>query len=38
VPKKAPLPWNAGAADHGIGWRGIERAQAMFEIEDHPTA
>jgi 3',5'-cyclic AMP phosphodiesterase CpdA len=37
-PKKAPLPWNAAATDHGIGWRGIEAENGMLEIEDHPTA
>jgi hypothetical protein len=36
-PKKAPLPWNAAASDHGIGWRGIETASDAVTFEDHPT-
>lgn len=23
VPKKAPLPWDAASADHGLGWRAV---------------
>jgi 3',5'-cyclic AMP phosphodiesterase CpdA len=37
-PKKAPLPWNAAAADHGIGWRGIDRAGTALDVTDTPTA
>lgn len=36
-PKKAPLPWNAAAADHGIGWRRVETASPI-RFDDHPTA
>jgi 3',5'-cyclic AMP phosphodiesterase CpdA len=37
-PKKAPLPWDAAAKDHGIGWRGIATAEGMIEATDYPTA
>jgi hypothetical protein len=33
--KKAPLPWDPAARDHGIGWRDV--AAATSTIEDHPT-
>jgi hypothetical protein len=36
-PKKAPLPWNAAAKDHGIGWRQVETATPI-RFDDHPTA
>jgi 3',5'-cyclic AMP phosphodiesterase CpdA len=36
-PKKAPLPWNAAAKDHGIGWRGIETTSPVLKVDDHPT-
>jgi 3',5'-cyclic AMP phosphodiesterase CpdA len=36
-PKKAPLPWDAAAADHGIGWREVEVGGAEVKVEDHPT-
>jgi hypothetical protein len=26
VPKKAPLPWDASSADHGLGWRQVAMA------------
>jgi hypothetical protein len=35
--KKTPLPWNAAASDHGIGWREIETGSPMLKVEDHPT-
>jgi hypothetical protein len=35
-PKKAPLPWNAAAADHGIGWRRVETSDPI-RFDDHPT-
>jgi hypothetical protein len=35
-PKKAPLPWNAAAADHGIGWRGVDAGEGM-KFDDHAT-
>lgn len=28
VPKKAPLPWNPSASDHGIGYRSVEATAA----------
>ncbi|HEV8388960.1 MAG TPA: metallophosphoesterase [Dongiaceae bacterium] len=37
-PKKAPLPWDAAAKDHGIGWRRIEAAASGIKTEEHPTA
>ena len=36
-PKKAPLPWDAAAKDHGIGWRTIETATSGIKTEEHPT-
>jgi 3',5'-cyclic AMP phosphodiesterase CpdA len=36
-PKKAPLPWDAAAKDHGIGWRQVETATPV-RFDDHPTA
>lgn len=38
APQKAPLPWDAASADHGIGWREIEREGRAIEVNDHPTA
>ena len=35
-PKKAPLPWDAAARDHGIGWRAVEMTGTDVEIEEHP--
>ncbi|HET6160141.1 MAG TPA: metallophosphoesterase [Dongiaceae bacterium] len=37
-PKKAPLPWDAAAKDHGIGWREIEANGLRLEIQEHATA
>lgn len=36
-PKKAPLPWNASAKDHGIGWREVEAAGNEIRTREHPT-
>jgi predicted phosphodiesterase len=36
-PKKAPLPWDPAAKDHGIGWRQVETANPI-RFDDHPTA
>lgn len=36
-PKKAPLPWDAAAKDHGIGWREVEMEGAEVKTEEHPT-
>lgn len=36
--KKAPLPWNAAASDHGIGWRAVETTRPALKVEDFPTA
>jgi 3',5'-cyclic AMP phosphodiesterase CpdA len=38
APKKAPLPWNAAARDHGIGWREIDAEDGGLQIDDRPTA
>jgi 3',5'-cyclic AMP phosphodiesterase CpdA len=38
APKKAPLPWNAGAGDHGIGWREIDAEKDGLQVDDRPTA
>ena len=35
-PKKAPLPWDAAAKDHGIGWRAVETTSPLT-VDDHPT-
>ena len=37
-PKKAPLPWDPAASDHGIGWREIGTAEEPLRIDDHLTA
>jgi hypothetical protein len=37
-PKKAPLPWDASAKDHGIGWREVAVAGVELKTSDHPTA
>lgn len=37
-PKKAPLPWDANAADHGIGWRMVDVAGSQVKTQEHPTA
>ena len=37
-PKKAPLPWNAAAGDHGIGWREIDAEKDGLQVADRPTA
>jgi len=36
-PKKAPLPWNPLAQDHGIGWRQVEVDGVSVSTKDHPT-
>ena len=36
-PKKAPLPWDAAAKDHGIGWREVEMEGTEVKTEEHPT-
>lgn len=36
-PKKAPLPWDAAAKDHGIGWREVKLGAGAPRIEEHPT-
>ncbi len=38
APKKAPLPWDPAASDHGIGWREIGTAEEPLRIDDHLTA
>ena len=37
-PKKAPLPWDPAAADHGIGWRTVEAGAGAPQVQDHPIA
>lgn len=37
APIKAPLPWNAAAADHGVGWREIDARSSDLRIDDRPT-
>jgi len=36
VPKKAPLPWDAAATDHGIGYRTIQEGGTTAQLEEHP--
>ncbi|MET0791666.1 MAG: metallophosphoesterase [Polyangiaceae bacterium] len=38
VPKKAPLPWDPQSADHGLGYREVDRAASGVHIEEHPFA
>jgi hypothetical protein len=35
VPKRAPLPWDDTAADHGIGYRSIREANGAASAEEH---
>ncbi|HVM84862.1 MAG TPA: metallophosphoesterase [Candidatus Binatia bacterium] len=35
--KKAPLPWDASASDHGIGWRVVATGSEPLKLESHPT-
>jgi hypothetical protein len=34
VPKKAPLPWDPGAADHGLGYRNVREHSGAPELQD----
>jgi hypothetical protein len=36
VPKKAPLPWDPVAADHGLGYRTIEESAGNATPKEHP--
>lgn len=36
-PKKAPLPWDPAAVDHGIGWREVGIGAGTLKIDDYPT-
>jgi 3',5'-cyclic AMP phosphodiesterase CpdA len=36
VPKKAPLPWDAGSADHGLGWRSVALGADTPKITELP--
>jgi 3',5'-cyclic AMP phosphodiesterase CpdA len=36
VPKKAPLPWDANVADHGLGYRSIGEHEGALTIAEHP--
>lgn len=38
VPKKAPLPWDPAALDHGIGYRSVREAAGSASPEEHPLA
>jgi len=38
VPKKAPLPWDAAARDHGLGYRDIREETGHVAIEELPFA
>ena len=36
VPKKGPLPWDAASADHGLGYRSIERVSGRLGFTELP--
>lgn len=36
VPKKAPLPWDPAASDHGIGYRTIAEGAESAKLEEYP--
>ncbi|MBI2254394.1 MAG: metallophosphoesterase [Proteobacteria bacterium] len=36
-PKKAPLPWDPAAADHGIGWREVGMGSGAATLKEYPT-
>ena len=38
VPKKAPLPWDPAASDHGIGYRTIQEGADGSRLEEYPLA
>jgi len=35
TPKKAPLPWDPAAADHGIGYRTVQEDTGDARPEEH---
>jgi Calcineurin-like phosphoesterase len=38
LPKKAPLPWDPQSADHGLGYREVDRAGSAVKLVEHPFA
>lgn len=38
VPKKAPLAWDPGSADHGLGYREVDRVAGALSVKEHPFA
>jgi hypothetical protein len=34
LPKKAPLPWDAGASDHGLGYRTVRERSGIPQYQD----
>ena len=37
VPKKAPLPWDAAAVDHGIGFRVVSESRGAPTLREVPV-
>ncbi len=36
VPRKAPLPWDPGSPDHGLGWRAVAKQGSSERITEVP--
>ena len=36
VPKRAPLPWDASSADHGLGYRSVKLAKGQAKFTEVP--
>ena len=36
VPKKAPLAWDPQSADHGLGYREVDREREALRVQEHP--
>jgi hypothetical protein len=36
VEKKAPLPWDAAANDHGLGYRSVRESHGNPQLDEHP--
>jgi len=38
VAKKAPLAWDPASADHGLGYREVDREREVVRVQEHPFA
>ena len=38
VPKKAPLAWDPDSADHGLGYREVDREREALRVQEHRFA